>query len=118
MPAVEMQVNIAFEFIFMLSITSATDPPQPTCSPLPRFDEIACHAAVWSKCENNESGRGTELACTCALVAGAISVPVFATIAARPALNRFCRPVKAGLRPKVRPVCGVFSVIGRISLRG
>ena len=38
MPAVEMQVNMEFEFMFMLSIRSATAPPQPMCSALPRFE--------------------------------------------------------------------------------
>jgi hypothetical protein len=46
MPAVEMQVNVEFEFMFMLSIESATAPPHPTCSALPPFDAMACHAAV------------------------------------------------------------------------
>src|SRR5579863_6981257 len=45
-PAVEMQVNMEFEFMFMLSIRSATAPPHPVCSPLPRFEATACQAAV------------------------------------------------------------------------
>src|SRR5208337_3365031 len=89
LPEVDMQVKMEFEFMFMASMASATDPPQPVCWPLPRFDEIACHAAVWSKCEKRESGKTTELALIWALVAGTTSVPVLATIAARPALKRF-----------------------------
>ena len=57
-------------------------------------------------------GSGTELALICALVAGAISVPVLATMAARPALKRFCTPPREGLSAKVRPLCGVLRVMG------
>ena len=46
LPAVEMQVNMELEFMFMASMASATAPPQPTRSPLPRFEAMACHAAV------------------------------------------------------------------------
>src|SRR5579871_1267443 len=88
-PAVEMQVNMELEFMLMLSIRSATAPPQPTCSALPPLEAIACQAAVWSKCENNDAGRGTEFALICVFVAGSISVPTFATTAPRPALKRF-----------------------------
>src|SRR5579863_6593732 len=113
-----MQVNIEFEFTFMLSIRSATAPPHPTCSALPPFEAIACQAAVWSKCENSDAGSGTEFELICVFVAGAISVPVLATIAARPALKRFCNPVNAGFKANVRPLCGVFGIIGSSSLMG
>ena len=85
-----------------------------------RSDRLPCRRLVESaKRAEEESGRGiTELAFTCALVAGTISVPVFATIARRPALNRFCTPASEGLSPNVRPLCGVFSVIGNRSARG
>ena len=46
LPAVEMQVNMELEFMFMASMASATAPPQPTRSPLPRLEAMACHAAV------------------------------------------------------------------------
>src|SRR5580658_2671693 len=41
MPAVEMQVNMEFAFMFMLSMRSATAPPHPTCSALPPLEAIA-----------------------------------------------------------------------------
>jgi hypothetical protein len=41
-----MQVNMELEFMFMASMASATAPPQPTRSLLPRLEAMACHAAV------------------------------------------------------------------------
>jgi hypothetical protein len=49
---VEMQVNMEFEFMFIaFDDVGNREPPQPTRSALPPLEAMACHAAVWSKCE-------------------------------------------------------------------
>ncbi len=57
-------------------------------------------------------GRGTLPLSYCALVIGAISGPTLATIAARPASNRFFSGPRFGCSANERPACGVTGSIG------
>jgi len=105
--------------MFMPSMRSATAPPTQRLlcgyrhsrrSPaMPLFDR---------RCENRESGRGTELAFTCALVAGTISVPYSPQSQRGAGVEQIFAPGQVRISAKVARSAGFCSVIASNSLMG